>query len=150
VPSIGSDADQFYTTVDDETYEELSALAGQRIVHLAVWEDSLADALADLPEAGLGPAGVDLDLYLQDGVYFELYSTYCYTDLNAEPLADQRAVERQLAPLLAAGLWLGEIAVDEEDGLVLVLTRQHQPVLYCQVGAWLLDGWEELPEEAAS
>jgi hypothetical protein len=110
----------------------------------------LADALADLPEAALGPAGVDLDLYLQDGVYFELYSTYCYTDLDAEPVADQRAVERHLAQLLAAGLWLGEIAVDEEDGLVLVLTRQHQPVLYCQVGAWILDGWEELPEGAAS
>lgn len=142
--------DQLYTQVDDELYDELATLAGQRIAYAAVWEDSLADALADLPGAVEGPPAVDLDLYLQDGVYFELYGTVCYPDLDADPLPSQEVIEQQLQALIQEGLWLGEVAVDEEDGLVLVLTRNHRPVLYLQVGAWILDEWDELPDEAAS
>jgi hypothetical protein len=41
---------------------------------------------------------------------------------------------------------LEEIAVDEDDGLVLVIAARHRPELYLQVGAWLLDEWEELPD----
>jgi len=43
-----------------------------------------------------------------------------------------------------------EVAVDEEDGLVLVLGRGDQPDIYLQVGAWLLDEWEELPDHSES
>ena len=28
-----------YTVVDDELYDELSQLAGQKVVHVEVWED---------------------------------------------------------------------------------------------------------------
>jgi hypothetical protein len=31
----------------------------------------------------------------------------------------------------------------------LVLAQRHQPVMYLQVGAWLLDEWEELPDSDA-
>jgi hypothetical protein len=149
VATPNSDADQLQTQVDDETYEELTALAGQRVLFATVWEDSLADALAELPAVDKGPSGVDLDLYLQDGVYFELYGAHCYPDLDAKPIGDQTAVERHLASLVGTGLWLGEVAVDEDDGLVLVLTQSHQPILYLQVGAWILNEWEELPEGTA-
>ena len=47
---------------------------------------------------------------------------------------------------MSAGAVLEEIAVDEDDGLVLVLGLKRQPVFYLQVGAWLLDEWEELPD----
>ena len=32
------------TVVDDELYDELADLVGQRIVHAIVWNDSLLDA----------------------------------------------------------------------------------------------------------
>ena len=31
----------------------------------------------------------DLDLYLEGGVYFELYGVTCYADLDGAPLADR-------------------------------------------------------------
>jgi hypothetical protein len=146
-----SDEGQLYTRIDDEQYDELSELNGQAIVHVAVWEEGLADAIA-LPNAGETTTGAqaevaaDIDLYLGDGVYFELYGTLCYTDLEAPPLADLATIEQRLQRLVKAGVVLEEVAVDDDDGLVLILGQRHQPVLYLQVGAWLLDEWEELPE----
>jgi hypothetical protein len=147
------DSGQLYTRVDDEQYNELSELNGQPIVHVAVWEEGLADSIGLPGNAGKqgadgddGEVAADIDLYLRDGVYFELYGTLCYTDLDAPPLSDLAQIEQRLQRLVKAGLVLEEVAVDEEDGLVLVLGQRHQPVLYLQVGAWLLDEWEELPE----
>ena len=140
--------DQLYTLVDDEQYEELSELASQQIVHASVWEESLADALEQNVPGD--EVAVDLDLYLKDNVYFELYGTLCYTNIEGEPLGDRNEIEQHLRELIKGGLDLEEIAVDEEDGLVLVLGQRHQPVFYLQVGAWLLDEWEELPDDAAS
>ncbi len=34
------------TTVDDDLFEELTELTGQRIAHVAIWEESLVDELA--------------------------------------------------------------------------------------------------------
>jgi hypothetical protein len=145
-----SDADfLFYTTVDDELYDELALLAGQRIAHLAVWEDSMVDALAG-QAGGRGqeeptPATFDMDLYLQDGVYFELYSVAAYPEPDAEPLTDRDALEERLHALVAAGGTLGEVAVDPDDALVLVLAQGSAPVLYLAVGGWVLEEWDELP-----
>lgn len=148
---------EFFTRVDDEQYDELSELSGQPIVHVSVWEEGLADAmvLADQSSANAGTGegnevAADIDLYLRDGVYFELYGTLCYTDLDASPLGDLAEIEQRLNQLVAAGAHLEEIAVDEDDGLVLVLAQRRQPAMYLQVGAWLLDEWEELPESPAS
>ena len=153
-----SDDGQLYTHVDDEQYEELSELNGQPIVHVSVWEEGLADSITS-PQGDGGKASAaspddgvaaDIDLYLRDGVYFELYGTLCYTDLDAPPLSDLAQIEQRLQRLVKAGLELEEVAVDEDEGLVLVLAQRHQPVLYLQVGAWLLDEWEELPESEPS
>ncbi len=143
---------EFYTEVDDELYQELAELTGQRVAHISVWEESVLDAIqpTDL-ELDVEPAGqahFDLDLYLADGVYFELYGTLCYPSLEEEPRTGLEAVSTWLAHLVHGGLWLEEVAVDEENALVLVLARQHRPVCYLVVGAWLLAEWEELPAEA--
>jgi hypothetical protein len=151
---------QLYTRVDDEQYDELSELNGQPVVHVSVWEEGLADAIplssqgetaqtSSVTEAN-GEVAADIDLYLRDGIYFELYGTLCYTDLDAPPLANLAQIEQKLLALVKAGVKLEEIAVDEDEGLVLVLAHHHQPVFYLQVGAWLLEEWEELPESAAS
>ena len=141
-------SDQLYTQVDDEQYEQLCQLASTPVVHVSVWEESLADAIE--PEPASTTTAVDLDLYLRDGVYFELYGVMCYPQLDAEPMGDLAAIERLLAACVKDDLQLEEIAVDEEDGLVLVLAQHGQPVLYLQAGAWLLDEWQELPDDAAS
>lgn len=145
-----NDTDGPFTQVDDEQYEEIAKLEGQKIVYAAVWEDALADALADLQDAESGQPGVDLDLYLRDNVYFELYGTLCYVSLDEEPLPSQAEVETRLTALIHDELWLQEVAVDDEEALVLVLGRDQRPLLYVQVGAWLLDEWEELPEGTVS
>lgn len=152
IPEESSEEGQLYTSVDDEQYDELSQLNGQKIVHVSVWEEGLADSIAT-PGNGANAndeTAADLDLYLADGIYFELYGTLCYTDLDAPPLSSLTEIEQQLQRLVKVGAVLEEVAVDEDDGLVLVLAQRHKPVFYLQVGAWLLDEWEELPDTAAS
>jgi len=137
------------TSVDDELYDELSELTGQRVVHVALWEESLADALAgELADAETDPerqSTFDLDLYLDEGVYFELYGASAFTDLDAPPVTGADPMARLLLTAVDRGVWLEEIAVDEEDNLVLILGRQEVPALYLTVGGWLLEEWEELP-----
>ena len=163
------------TTVNDELFEELADLAGQRIAHIAIWEESLVDELAgtvddDEDDEGLddddqfgidGGLDVDeddgvaddeplqevfdLDLYLADGVYFELYGTLCYPDLDAEPLRGSEQANKYLLSLVNQGIWFDEVAVDEEDQLVLVLSQFRQHVMYLVVGGWLIEEWDELP-----
>lgn len=148
-----ADEGQLYTRVDDEQYDELSELNGQPVVYAAVWEEGLADSMNVTPGGKASAASeqeevaADIDLYLRDGIYFELYGTLCYTDLNAEPMSDLDQIDELLQQIVKEGVVLEEIAVDEEDGLVIVLGKAHKPVLYLQVGAWLLDEWEELPEQ---
>ncbi len=137
------------TSVDDALYDELSDLTGQRVVHVALWEESLADALAEKSaEAEIDPerqTTFDLDLYLDEGVYFELYGVSAFTDLDAPPVTGADPMAKLLLTAVDQGVWLEEIAVDEEDNLVLILGRQGVPTLYLTVGGWLLEEWEELP-----
>jgi hypothetical protein len=143
-----SDDAEFFTTVDDDQYDELCDLAGQTIVFAAVWEDSLADALQDAADDVAGLA--DIDLYLRDNIYFELYGSLCFPDLEADPYPDLISIERALYQAKANGATLLEVAVDDDDGLVLVLGVANAPVLYIQVGAWILDEWDELPEPSSA
>ncbi len=139
----GADDVDVNLVVDDETLDELTALNGEAIVGIAVWEDSVAQAL----DAGeLTDSAVDLDVYLESGVFFELYGVLCYPDLDSEPLSGTDAIDRKMAVLVAAGLALEDIAVDTEDSLVLVLGNEGEPLLYLNAGAWRLDEWEELPD----
>ncbi len=134
------------TTVDDETYDELSELAGQRVVHIALWEDSLVDALAESTTDPAQQVAFDLDLYLDDGVYFELYGVICFDDLDHEPWQGQSAAQARFAALVGGQARLAEIAVDEDDGLVLVVEDGGGAPVFLAVGAWLADEWDELPE----
>jgi hypothetical protein len=143
----------FYASVDDELYNELQALAGQKLVFSAVWEDSLADGLlSGVAEGKPAPSAdgsesftCDIDLYLEDGVYFELYSVAVFRSLDGDPLADQDEVENALYDLLRGNASLGDVAVDDEDALVLVLNSGPKPALYLAVGGWVLEEWDELP-----
>jgi hypothetical protein len=134
-----------YTTVDDELFDELSELIDQQVVHVDVWEDSLADALAG-EELVAPTTSVDLDLYLEDGVYFELYGVQCFPDPEREPLADPAAIRTHLVDLIRRSIRLEDVAVDEEEALVLVLGRDQRPQLYLVVAGWLIDEWDELPD----
>ncbi|GIK71876.1 MAG: hypothetical protein BroJett021_08640 [Chloroflexota bacterium] len=134
------------TTVDDETYDELMALVEQRIVHIALWEDSLADGLADRPADSAAQDTFDIDLYLEDGVYFELYGVACFDDPDAEAWNGLATTGERLATLVKSGARLNDIAVDEDDGLILVIGASGGQTLYLAVGAWLLAEWDELPE----
>lgn len=134
------------TTVDDETYDELAALIGERVVHVALWEDSLADALAEQTVDPARQSTFDLDLYLEDGVYFEMYGVACFDDPDAEAWRGQAHAGARLATLVAAHAQLGDVAVDDDDGLVLVLATPDGRSTYLVVGAWLLAEWDELPD----
>jgi len=134
------------TTVDDETYDELAALIGERIVHVALWEDSLADALTERTVDASQQTNFDLDLYLEDGVYFEMYGVACFDDPDADAWRGQDHAGARLATLVTAHAQLGDVAVNDDDGLVLVLTTPDGRNTYLVVGAWLLAEWDELPE----
>lgn len=136
-----------YTTVDDELYAELSELAGQKIVYVAVWEDSLAGVLEEEEVDPEVQDSFDVDLYLADGAYFELYSVTCIDSLDGEPWVGLEATTTRLAGLPRRNASLEEVAVDEQEQLVLVLRYGDGKRVYIVVAAWLLEEWDELPEE---
>ena len=131
--------------VDMETLEQLDSLSGQQVVATTVWDDSVTQALADVETVD---SAVDMDLYLSDGIFFELYGVLCYADLESEPLPDAAAVESALNYLIKLGIQLQETASDTEEDLVLVLADAGGPAMYLNVGAWSLEEWEELPDGA--
>jgi hypothetical protein len=135
-----------YTEVDDELYEELAALAGEKIVHVEIWEESLGDVMAGEEGEESGQIGFDIDLYLEGGIYFELYSTVCYPTIESDPLEGLSTVQNSLSSLVKSGVWLEEVAVDDENSLILVLAQQKKPRLYLLIGAWTVGEWDELPE----
>lgn len=133
------------TVVDDETYDELMSLVDQSIVHVALWEDSLADALAERAGDAAQQNTFDIDIYLADGVYFELYGVACFDDPDAEAWQGLAESSARLAALVKARVRLSDIAVDEDDGLILVVAAADGRELYLAVSAWLLAEWDELP-----
>jgi hypothetical protein len=141
----GQDEMPLYTTVDDDLYDELSQLVGQAVVFVEVWEDSLSSALAEEEEEPGAQASFDIDLYLEDGAYFELYSATCFDSLEGEPWVGLEEVSRRLTAAGKQKAVLEEIAVDEEDQLVLVLKVGQGAHVYLPVAAWLLEEWDELP-----
>jgi hypothetical protein len=134
-----------YTTVDDELYAELSQLAGQKVVLIEVWEDSLSTALEGEEIAPQEQVSFDIDLYLADGAYFELYSATCFDDPDSDPWQGLETASERLAAIARQGAVLQEVAVDEDDQLVLVLSYSSGKQLYLPVAAWLLEEWDELP-----
>lgn len=134
-----------FTRVDDATYDELTLLTGQRVVHVELWEDSLVDELlTDQSEVDGAPL-FDLDLYLEEGIFFELYGASAFTGLEADPIVDNDELARTLLTLVNEQIWLDDVAVDEDENLVLVLGQTAVARLYLVIGGWSLEEWEELP-----
>ncbi|MCB0109906.1 MAG: hypothetical protein KDE53_28490 [Caldilineaceae bacterium] len=136
----------FFTTVDDEMYDDLAELTGQKIVHVELWEEALQDTLAGTETDPATQTTIDMDLYLDGGLYFELYGVLCFPDPDEEPLVGYATIEQTLNRLVKQTLWLDEIAVDEEDSLVFVLSQQHKPQLYLMIDGWSFAEWDELPD----
>lgn len=147
------------TTVSDELYDELAELEGLQVVGAALWEDSLSDTPdgeedaedeGDEPVEIIDPESrqfVDMDIYLDENVQLELYEVALYTSLDEDPIIGLTAIGTLLSKEIEAGLWLEEVAVDEDEQLVLVMTRQHEPRFYLNVGGWSTTEWDELPED---
>lgn len=129
-------------SVDEETLSQLQSLVGDTLLRAVVWEDSIADALAD--SAPIDGAA-DIDLYLDDGVHFELYAVLCYTDLDSDPLPDIAAVERALSAFAGETAELTDVAVDTENDLVLVF-QQADGNLFLNAGAWAIGEWDDMPD----
>jgi hypothetical protein len=136
---------ELFTSVNDELYDELLALRGQRLVHVSLWEDSLADELTATVLTDEHGTFYDLDLYLEEGVYFEFYGASGFPTLHDEPIEQADELQRTLLSLVNQNATLLDIAVDEDDNLVLVLGRRKTPRLYVVAGGWLPGEWEELP-----
>lgn len=136
-----------YSRVDDEQFVELSGLCAQRIVHATVWDETLLVGLDRSAAETWTQDTFDVDLYLGDGVYFELFGVCCFPAPDAEPWLGYEVVSERLRRLIVGGAWLDEVAIDEEENLILILARRRQPVLYLAVSAWCLHEWEELPTD---
>ena len=141
-----------YTRVSDALYEDLTELCGQRIIHTHLWEDSLADSLEESNEGDTGNSidtderiFFDLDIYLEDGIYFELLGTLCYPSLEDEPFMSEKAVRKILRIVIESEACLDQVGMGEDEELVLVLGRPSQAMLYLAVNGWLVADWEELP-----
>ena len=149
---------EVFVNVSDELYDELLEFAGQQVMSFSLWEDSLTDALEEGLQTSNGIGSTeqsaanpdaemfDLDLYLEGGLYFELYGASFFPEIDADPLVGFTWILERLSALISGGIWLDEIAVDENEQLVLVLSQHHQPVLYLPVGGWVVEEWDELPD----
>jgi hypothetical protein len=135
-----------YTTIDDELYDELCELEEQRIIRFDLWEDSLLDALDEPPASPEQMESFDIDLYLEDGIYFELYGVAFYTSPQTAPLQGAETIQQLLESMISKGFVLQEVAADEEDALVLVCGLGETPAIYLNIGGWLLQEWDDLLE----
>ena len=141
----GEDALQFQ--LDDEQYAALvDTVAGERVMGLALWEESITDQGGAKPNAAARVL-FDLDLYLENNSLLALYGTSVFPDPESDPLRGWQHTGKILQSLINKGIWLDEIAATDEDDLVLILSRNHEPQLYLNVSGWSVEEWETLPGE---
>lgn len=145
-PEDDGDGFEMNTRLTDELYEDLEeSVIGEKVVGLALWEESLADDEEDVPDSDERQI-FDLDLYLENNLYFELYGVLFFADQDGEPLQGLDHIGTIVSELTDKGVWLDEIAATDEDELVLILSQNHEPKLYLSVGGWTLDEWDTLPD----
>ena len=143
----GNRRDEIYSQLDDEQFKMLvETVEEEKIVGLVLWEESIADEEKEKPTLE-ARALFDLDLYLENNLFLELYGTFIFPDLNNDPLHGWQQTGKILQTLIANGVWLDEIAATEEDELILILSQNHKPQLYMNVGGWSIEEWETLPSE---
>ena len=133
--------------LDDGLYEELvDTVVGERVMGLALWEESISDEVDERPSPEMRVL-FDLDLYLENSVMLGLYGTAIFADPESGPLRGWQQTGKIVQTLINSGIWLDEIAATEEDELVLILSRNHVPQLYLNVSGWTVEEWETLPGE---
>ncbi|MBX3000236.1 MAG: hypothetical protein KF893_17060 [Caldilineaceae bacterium] len=139
--------EDFHQFVTDELYAELvERIEGHKVVGLALWEESLADD----EDENIDPRArelFDFDLYLENHLYLEIYAAYIFQDPSGDALHGLDPIGTMFSTLIEEGVWLDEIAVTEENELVLILSRNRQPLIYLNVGGWAIEEWETLPDE---
>ena len=113
---------------------------------LALWEESITDQEGAKPTAAARVL-FDLDLYLENNSLLALYGTSVFPDPESDPLRGWQHTGKILQSLINKGIWLDEIAATDEDDLVLILSRNHEPQLYLNVSGWSVEEWETLPGE---
>lgn len=138
---------RLFYRLDDEQYERLvDAVAGERVMSLALWEESVSDEVGARPPPNKREL-FDLDLYLENKLLLALYGTALYSDPESSPLRGWQQAGKIVQTLINNGIWLDEIAATEEEELVLILSRNHVPQLYLNVSGWTVEDWENLPGE---
>ena len=141
----GSGEAALHYRLDDEQYQALvDAVAGERVMGLALWEESISDVTGETPSPKARVL-FDLDLYLENHLLLALYGTSVFPDPDSDPLRGWQQAGKIVQALISEGIWLDEIAATEEDELVLVLSRKHIPHLYLNVGGWTIEEWKTLP-----
>lgn len=141
------ESEGFHQFVTDELYTELvDTVEGYRVVGLALWEESLADGEDEEIDPDKREL-FDFDLYLENQLYLEVYAAYIFQDPNSDALRGLDRIGTMFSKLIDEGLWLDEVAATEDNELVLILSRNHQPKLYLNVGGWSVEEWETLPDE---
>lgn len=135
-----------HTEVTDEELAMLEGLTGQELTSMVLVTESLVYAdeeYVETPEEDR--FFFDCDLYFADHHLLELYGASLYEDVDSDPVTGMERIEDMLTELFEEGGTLTEVARDDEDGLVLVLSS-HDDSLLVAVSGWYLDSWEELPD----
>ncbi len=127
----------------DEDWKVLSALEGQPVVTVTMWEESLIYAEEDVP--GAEQDFVDFDLYLANHTLLELYGVSLYEDLDSPPMKGIKHIEERLRLLASRSGVLTEVSPDGAGLPVFVLTGQGMVPLWVAPTGWVVDSWEELP-----
>ena len=147
ISSNGAGEAALHYRLDDELYQALvDTVAGERVMGLALWEESISDVSGEPPSAEARVL-FDLDLYLENNLLLALYGTSVFPDPESDPLRGWQQTGKIVQALIGEGIWLDEIAATEDEELVLVLSRKHRPHLYLNVGGWTIEEWKTLPGE---
>ncbi len=152
-----------HVQLDDEQYAALvDTVAGEKVMGLALWEESITDQLDSRIPQGSGLLSAinegekptptarvlfDLELYLENNLLLTLYGTSFFADPESDPLRGWQWAGKILQSLINEGIWVDEIAATEEDELVLILSRNHTPQMYLNVSGWSVEEWDALPGE---
>ncbi|MCD6291304.1 MAG: hypothetical protein J7M34_12430 [Anaerolineae bacterium] len=138
------------TDLNPLLFVQLQTLQGKSVQGLALWQNSIADEELMELDGDVSPENrifVDFDLYLEGHVLLEIYAATIYRDLDEAPIMGLDAISQALGDMTEQGTILSDVAMDDEDGLVLVLTTQDGVSLIIAPSGWALGHWDELPDE---
>lgn len=144
--SLDEENIQFQLT--DELWAEMQALEGLPISSIIVWDSSLIDDSLEHPVSDEERVFVDCELYLANQTLLELYGVAFLEDEAGEALVGLDAINAVLEHLTSTGVFLQEVAADQEDRLVLTIGNEAGEFVLAAVTAWLETSWDTLPEDA--